>query len=308
MNYRETEFFFHHGITCEKVLARSANSVVYLVHSKQVDGNVILKKCNTNLFSDKELDAYIASNNQYIVNLYRYYHYSNYLYLLIEYCPSNLEKLVMESENFTGKTLQNAVKDVILAIKSCHDIRFALQDFDVKTFLVASNDKIKLNIYSISRNAQDERIYAEHSLVSTTYFAPPEVLFQTNYHALRADIWVLGCILYFMATKTLPFSSKDIKEFKQKVKSLDYDISAVQNDNLKELIIKCLKIEPKERTSTRSLLNSKYFGMRLNNNNLPKIDRQTAYYIPRNPSFVHTNLNISRETPNTPLITVNTFL
>lgn len=122
MNYRETEFFEKHGIHIQKVIARGSNSVIFLVHSNQYDCDLVLKKCCNLIFSEKELENFITLNSPSFVKLYQYFNFSGSFYLLMEYCPSDLKKMIEEIDISKEDKLRSHVKEVVQAVYSCHNL------------------------------------------------------------------------------------------------------------------------------------------------------------------------------------------
>lgn len=304
MNYRELEFFNSHGILFENVIARGANGLIYLVHSNQQQPKkYVIKRYPNYLFKDKDLENLVAINSENLVKIYNYYKYNDQVYLQMEYCPSNLEKLILESNGITPSKLKNYIMDVVSCVKTCHDNEIAILDFTLSNFLIDEQGKIKLNFLSLKHIVQDPDNLTGVCMKSMNYFLPPEVLDLTEYDEMSSDIWSLGCILYFMATRTLPFESKDMKLLKERIKACDYSIDLVEDTNLRDIIQKCLRADPYTRSTVNNILKMRYFGSIGASKSSKRLVlksewRKSVCFIRRNMTFIQTN--VKRHLPVVP--------
>lgn len=310
MNYRESEYFSKNGIVIEKVLARGNNGLVYLVTSTHDKNQYALKKYPHHLFNNADLDSLIAINNPYFVHLHQYYKFDSSVYLLMEYCPSNLEKLILETDNVTENMLKDYIRQVVNAVKACHDNNIYIGDFTLSNFLIDNHGSIKINFLGLKHivNAPNDNL--PMNMISTNFFLPPELLENQNVSPMYSDIWSLGCIIYFMATKTLPFSSKDMKSLKTHIKEGHYNKFLIEDEDLRDVISKCLNVQPNNRLPVSNLLRLKYFGVferRNNQKSMLKSDwRKSVMVVRRNMTFISkytSNIDI----PFTPTRAVGDF-
>lgn len=305
MNYRELEFFTRNGIEFEKVLARGSNGLVYLVYSTQLMQRFVIKKYPSYIFKEKDLDNITAISNPHLVKVYQYYMFNNFVYLRMEYCPSNLEQLINENTSLSKEALKNLILDVVTSVKTCHDNNVAINDFTLNNFLIDERGKIKINFLGLKHIVQDPQNFSGMCFKMMNYFLPPEVLDLNDYDEMSSDIWSLGCILFFMATRALPFESRDMKFLKEKIKNCDYNIDNVEDTNLKDIIQKCLKIDPRARSTVGNILKMRYFGnLDLSKNNQRSVMksewRKSVHSVRRNMTFINTNVKAGFEIPQSP--------
>mmetsp|Transcript_18019 Transcript_18019/g.13049 ORF Transcript_18019/g.13049 Transcript_18019/m.13049 type:complete len:146 (+) Transcript_18019:258-695(+) len=98
----------------------------------------------------------------------------------------------------------------------------------------------------------------------TPAYVAPEVLSKQGY-SKEVDIWSLGVVLYTMVFRDLPFYSEDRKETFKLIKEKEVDLNVptsqpITND-LKDLIQKMLKKNPKERISISEAMNHSAFSI-----------------------------------------------
>ena len=54
-------------------------------------------------------------------------------------------------------------------------------------------------------------------------YSAPELILEKNYFSTKADIWSMGCCIYFMLAKKDPFDGKTPQETKYNILNLQFD-------------------------------------------------------------------------------------
>lgn len=71
----------------------------------------------------------------------------------------------------------------------------------------------------------------------------------------KADIWSLGCCLFYLVTKTDPFESSTVKETKMNIMKVRLNAPKRALDQITNSIIaKCLEFDPNRRLDIHSLI------------------------------------------------------
>ena len=182
--------------------------------------------------------------------------------------------------------IKKIILEILLALKSIHDANVIHQDIKPENILLFKQNKFyqsQLCDFGISCffNPFEKNI----DIASTPYYRAPEIYTQ-NYNK-KIDIWALGTILYELKTNKILLSSLDnninksilhtiynilpnecypnddiIKRdknfFKKEIKKLKFEIE--KNDEVYDLLINMLKIDPNERYDVNQCLNHPYFN------------------------------------------------
>ena len=92
--------------------------------------------------------------------------------------------------------------------------------------------------------------------IGTPLYTAPEIWNDQPYN-YKCDIWSVGCIIYELATLTLPFTGDNLDLLYNKIMSRKIKpIPEFYSQDLKDIINNMLIFDPLERPSTDNLLNS----------------------------------------------------
>ena len=116
---------------------------------------------------------------------------------------------------------------------------------------------IKINDFSCSNIFNRKRTDIKNIL----YYSPEKILNDNNNE--MSDIWECGIILFYLLSGSFPFSGSVESEIKQKISLgklfFDFDKFNGVSEDAKDLIKKCLKIDPNRRISIIDALNHPFF-------------------------------------------------
>lgn len=259
MNSKEIEFFASKKISYVNSIAKGGFGEIFLVHSDQYKTTFALKKVPEKRFNAAEIEVMKSIDDVNIVNLYNYYRFDGHVYMLMEYCPTDLYHLIREGEELNEDVLQKYIYNVVKSIKACHDNNIAHNDIKPSNFLVDQYGRIKCCDFGLSNlvNEEDRMINIHRG---TLLFMSPEMLRLEAFDPMKADIWALGVTLFYMATKTFPFIASDGKLLlKVILGGGNMPLFTVRNPYLRKLISRCLDVNPENRATIKELIESPYF-------------------------------------------------
>lgn len=302
MDQKEIEFFEANGIICQNMIAKGAYGTVYLVFSTQYESNFALKRIPEKLYKEAEIDCLIALDDPKIVSLYRYFKFDGYVYLLMEHCQNDLDKLLKYSKVLSNKELQKYIYDVILCVKACHDRNIAHCDIKPSNFLIDKYGRIKITDFGLSKIYEENPISSEFT--GTKLFMAPEIFKKASYNPMVSDIWSLGVTIFYITTNSFPFFSSDPKKLVEKIESGSYADEIIDNKLLRSLIARCICVDPNERATVQELLEMPYFS-NLRPGTSEKIPLMRKDPLMRSNEFMLVKPNVEKRTPLVVPVTAN---
>lgn len=142
-----------------------------------------------------------------------------------------------------------------MALRYCHRKTPAIIHRDIKpanVFLVGSTN-VKLGDFGLSKILVNDSMYA-YTNVGTPYYMSPEQVNEEKYN-YKSDIWSLGCIIYEAAALKPPFHAENFLALAKKIAEGKVDsIPSVYSNELQEVIVKMLSIDPDDRPSVEDLI------------------------------------------------------
>ena len=138
-------------------------------------------------------------------------------YLVLEYCDTDLEKILRSSRPPVGlpvNLVKNYFRQIVTALKICHDHNILHRDLKPSNILISSNNDVKLADFGLSTNLSNSP-KNKTIKVSTPGYRAPELLLGDKNYGFPSDVWSLGVILFQMITGLqlfIPANSSDIAQ------------------------------------------------------------------------------------------------
>ena len=263
-----------------KQLGKGGFGEVYLVSNQKDNKYYAIKKILINNLSEEELklretEGIILSNisNEYIVKYYDSFKDNDYLYILMEYCETDLKKFINEhkdkKEFIDEKIIHNIVLELCLGIKEIHKHNLIHRDLKPENIFIKDN-KIKIGDFGISKQLKMNVKYA-FSVVGTNFYMAPEIIKGEKYNN-KIDIWAFGCIIYELLTFKICFKSESLLGLVNKILDGKHDTIDINKYNKKweYLIDLLLKNNYKERPDIDEVYN--YLNNNIEKEIILKID------------------------------------
>ena len=121
----------------------------------------------------------------------------------------------------------------------------AHRDIKPENILIDKENRIKIIDFGFSTTQDQEKVV----VAGTPQYMAPELINKKNYDPMKADIWALGIMLYWLATGFFPQGADPRKKKTTKKIETDFELHfpVSINPGLEYLLRKMLKHNPKER-------------------------------------------------------------
>ena len=263
MDEIDFEFLSANDLVFISIIAKGGYGIVYKVHSNRYNDDFALKRVPEARFKENEVECMKIIQSPHIVNLYNYYHFKNNVYLLMEYCPMCLAQLLMRyGGQMPYDDLIKYSREILLAIKSCHDIKMAHSDIKPSNFLIDKYGRVKVCDFGLS-SVWTDNATSSHFKGSFLFMAP-ELFNHCPFDPFKTDVWALGVTFYFMATHEYPFDSQVSKaDLVQLIRQGFFNSDNIEDTEYRYLIVRMLEHDPNKRPSVDEILNMPMFQLDL---------------------------------------------
>ncbi|APA11693.1 hypothetical protein SS1G_05159 [Sclerotinia sclerotiorum 1980 UF-70] len=127
------------------------------------------------------------------------------------------------------------------------------RDLKPENIFLGEGNSVKLGDFGLSKLMESHDFASTY--VGTPFYMSPEICAAERY-TLKSDIWSLGCIMYELCTREVPFNAKSHFQLVQKIKEGKVTpIPSIYSPELASVIKDCLRVNPDRRVDTVTLLN-----------------------------------------------------
>ncbi|KAI1293368.1 kinase-like domain-containing protein [Xylaria venustula] len=215
-----------------------------------------------------------------IVRLYYTFQDENSLYYVLDICSGGeLLGVLKKTGTFDVECTRFFGAQILDAIEYMHSRGVIHRDLKPENVLLDDQLHVKITDFGTARllsdprapqaapriedtgtssrgNEQDDSRAA--SFVGTAEYVSPELL--TNKNACKAsDLWAFGCIIYQMLAGRPPFKGGSEYLTFQKIVNLDYDFPPGFPPAARDLVERCLVLDPARRLTIEHIKNHEFF-------------------------------------------------
>lgn len=228
-----------------RIIGSGSFGKVYLIKHKTTEELFALKTSERasspkgrTKFAITECEILKSVTHPFIVKLYWAIATPRHLNLILEYCESDLSKVLGTKGKLNESEARFVLASVCLGLKHLHLKGIVCRDLKPANILLESSGYFKLCDFGLSQNrVQGEKINAK-LMGSPTYLSPEGI---SNHKVGKiSDIWTLGVVGYQILTGNLPFYAMDYESLylqilEKKIKYPQY-ISQVGKEFLKFIL------------------------------------------------------------------------
>jgi serine/threonine protein kinase len=252
-----------------ELIGRGGNgNKVYLVKDLNTGVKYALKRIHLDFTEAKEkekneneIEIFKSLNHpnliQYITS---FYDKKKRLCIIMEYADNGDLYSIVKNHRQTKKHINEDliwkfVLQIFQGIKYIHSKKIIHRDIKCQNIFLTNNGTIKIGDFGISRLLKNTVDDFAKTPIGTPYFLSPEICSGSKYN-FKIDMWMIGCVLYELATLRKPFEAPSIPELVEKIKNQDFiPISKIYSNELQFLIEKLLNKDPLNRPSIKEVLN-----------------------------------------------------
>ncbi|OHT03090.1 hypothetical protein TRFO_29547 [Tritrichomonas foetus] len=198
------------------------------------------------------------SLQKFVVIIMEYARNGNLLYLMNSRYQKIGKKILIQNNVNIKKIFQQVVSAVSYLHNNVHVVH---RDLKPENILLDEQYNAKLIDFGMSKRIDNTLMQTRCG--SPCYVAPEVITMNsngnvgTNHYNEKSDVWSLGILLYFLATKKLPFYDFNFQTLFNKIVNdpigNDEEFISLQPE-LKDLICKMLNKSPEERISAAEVL------------------------------------------------------
>lgn len=123
----------------------------------------------------------------------------------MEYFTSDsLTDYMKKNRPLSQEVLKQIVKQLANALIHLHQHGVSHRDIKAQNILIKDTGikKVVLKIidFGFATNGTEDEVV----VAGTPYFMPPELIAKKNYDPIKADVWAVGILLYWLATGYFP--------------------------------------------------------------------------------------------------------
>ncbi|EKE38200.1 hypothetical protein ENUP19_0047G0129 [Entamoeba nuttalli] len=200
-------------------LGEGTYGVVSKAWDKKLSRYVAIKKIKMDVTSEgiscsslREISALSDLKHENIVNLLEIYNNGRSLYLVFEFCDSDLQKFI---KNYEGDipltTIKTILQQLIKALSYCHSHRTYHRDIKPGNVFMNNDGTIKLGDFGLSRVFRSESKHFTPEVISLWYRAP-EILLKMPSYTSAVDMWSVGTIFGELILKRPLFCGQSEQE------------------------------------------------------------------------------------------------
>lgn len=266
-NDRLTSALGKHGYSQIKKVGEGSFGAAILVHhpsfrdrDKAIVKMIDISRASRQEKEDAVKESQVLSSlkHPYIVRYRESFHEDGWLCIVMDYCEGGdlserVKKMRTSGKIFPQEQVVRWFTQAILALKYIHDLHILHRDLKSGNFFLSRSGNIKVGDFGIAKVLECTAACAQ-TQIGTPYYLSPEIC-QGKPYAWSSDIWSMGCILYEICNRRVPFDAPDLKSLIQRItKGATPEIAADYSANLRELGKELLDRDPGRRPPAGDIL------------------------------------------------------
>ena len=165
---------------------------------------------------------------------------------------SKIKEIKQKKIFFEEKTIWSTLIQILEGLNYLHKSCIIHRDLKSANIFLTKDGAVKIGDLNVSKILN--KMVTTYTQTGTPYFASPEIWNDQPYD-YKCDIWSVGCIIYEMASLHVPFRGVSMQNlYKNVLRGIYQQIPQRYSDDLKQIIKLILVVNPKNRPSSKELL------------------------------------------------------
>lgn len=227
-----------------KMLGKGGMSTVYLAKDKRLNKNWAVKEVKESFRDQVDLSAepniLKNLNHSGIPKIIDIFNENDNLYIVEDYIEgNNLEQYIKMNSDISITSILSITTKICEILEYLHGLEppIIYRDLKPQNIIISKEQQVTLVDFGISRIYKSNGNMDTVALGTKGYAAPEQ--YGTNQSSISTDIYGLGAVIFFLVNKRSPNTiTEPLKD-----ESYSMEISK----ELKDIIKKCMQIEPDER-------------------------------------------------------------
>ena len=204
-----------------------------------------------------EIKIMYKVHHPHLMQLINHYEDDNNFFMIMPYASrGQLYTLLRKSTRFDQKTTAQFLRETISAVKYLHEHHVIHRDIKPENILLDHNYRVKLSDFGWSNFCEENE--KRKTFCGTPEYLSPEMVKKLP-HDYRVDIWSLGVLLFECLAGYPPFTGQSEEELFKNIRQLKIHWPIDFPPLAKNLVMKILKLNPKERPSLDEILKHSWF-------------------------------------------------
>merc|ERR1719428_758541 len=206
----------------------------------------------------KESKVLSQLRHPYIVRYRENFLEDGWLCIAMDYCEGGdlsdrIKRMRSQRKSFPEEQVLRWFTQAILALKYIHDMHILHRDLKSGNFFLSKSGNMKMGDFGIAKVLECTAACAQ-TQIGTPYYLSPEIC-QGKPYSWGSDIWAMGCILYEICGKRVPFDAPDLKTLIQRItRGPTPELPGNYSAGVQELCKMCLARDQNQRPQAADVL------------------------------------------------------